>query len=104
MAGSERFLVLLQSPDFLEQQTAHGDDGGIARAKPLARAIHNGSHALLNGLILRGEAVDAGHGRGPLLAAIDQVIVVMIAHGAEGNRVRCSMHKGIFPDCLPFFF
>src|ERR1041384_5710461 len=63
----------------VQQQAAGLDDGAVGRAQVLAAAIDDGAHALLDGAVLRVDAVDAGETLGLLDVAVEQVVVLAVA-------------------------
>ena len=54
-------------------------DAEVGRAEMLARAVLDRPLAVLDRRILLADAGDAGEGRGLLLMAVDQVVVVPVA-------------------------
>src|ERR1700730_15766995 len=85
MPRGKRFARLCEAPDLLKQKAAHRDDCGIARAQAFSRTVDDWPHAFLNSLILGSEAVDAGHGSGPLLLAVLYVLILPIADGLKSG-------------------
>jgi hypothetical protein len=76
---SLRLLALLQRPGGAHDELAELDDPEVGRAEMLARAVLDRPLAVLDRRILLADAGDAGEGRGLLLMAVDQVVVVPVA-------------------------
>src|SRR5215469_6437246 len=101
MMRGKWFLLLLKRADLGEEQAAHRDDSRVTGAEALARAVDIHTHALLHGLILRGEAVDSRHRRVALLAAVNAVVIILVAVRPEGGRVDARVNEGLLPDGFP---
>src|SRR5207245_6526062 len=104
MTRREWFAPLAKFSDFLEQQAPRGNDSGVAGTQAFPRAVDHRPHAFLNCLILGSKPVDAGHVRGPLLLAIDQVLIRFVTHGPESDRIDLGMHEGCILDRLPLLY
>src|SRR5436309_651872 len=103
MMRRERLPTLLESAHFLEQQPAHRDNSGVARAEAFASAVDHWPHALLHRLVLGREAMNTSHRRGSLLVAVDHVIIAGVANGPKRNGVHFRVNKCLVPDCIPLF-
>ena len=84
LSGRRVYVPLSEQPGLLQQPAPHGDDGGIAGAKVLLVAIDDGTHAFLDGHVLRLYACDAGERSVLLEGAVDEVVILHVAHREEG--------------------
>src|SRR2546425_5743232 len=81
VAARVRLPALLELLDPSQQQAARGNDRGIAGAEALEAPVDDRTHTLLDRGVLLAHPEDPGVARGPLVFAVDQVLVIEVADG-----------------------
>src|SRR5439155_14618111 len=78
------------------------DDGLVGGPEMLAGAVDDAAHTFLDGAVLGIDAIDPREGLRLLHAAIEQVVVLAIALGAEGRLV--DVHRAVAQSALQTVF
>src|SRR5205823_10759430 len=80
---SQRISAIGDGLRGLDQEQARRDDRLVRGAQVLFRAVHDGTHTLLDRVVLGIDSRDAGEALGALLFAVDHPVVVLVARLPE---------------------